>query len=334
LTDNLVSTVQYHRTWENLDFAAQEGLIGQVLSEAVAKLHHRLIYDLNKRKYRIAEPLVQAEQGNYGDFIGHYDLRLAFETAVKKATFESNFPSPKLPAQLELSLDGSHHIYKPLLRDGKDRGVTSLNFKTVSISPDALNPGERKFVEDLQGFLADPARKRSVGGYAFYLMRNVESLRSIGVYLDTESRAYFPDFVLWAVGAKHTHILLIDPKGQSGIMDWNSLTDGLNAKVALAKGRDLVELGQKLHSATSTPCTVSSFIILRKSSPLGKANGGTYDSSVVSEMERHHVLHQDWSPKINGTRIDENGDLLPEPPDGRCYIDRMFHLAGIIKLRA
>lgn len=323
----LVNTVQYHRNWDELDFAAQESLVWQVLSEAVAKLHHKLIYDINKRKYRIAEPLVQAQPGQPGDFISHYDLRLAFETEAEKSVFERKHQSPKLPDQLQLALDGSRHIYAPLYRDAKDRGVSKLKLKTISISPDALNPGERKFVEDLHGFLADPARKGAFKDFTFYLMRNVESLRSIGVYLDTESRAYFPDFVLWAVGSKQTHILLVDPKGQSGIMDWNSLTSGYNAKVALAGSADLAELGQKLTAATKRPCKVSSFILLRKSSPLGKANGTAYDAKVVSAMERCGVLHLNWAPKIDQKRVDEDGDSLPLPPDGRSYLDRMFKIA-------
>lgn len=193
-----------------------------------------------------------------------------------------------------------------------------------------LNPGERKFVEDLHGFLSDQAWQARLKGFDFYLMRNVESLRSVGVYLDTESRAYFPDFVLWAVSDKKTHILLIDPKGQTGIMNWDSLSVGANAKVDLAKSSDLSELGQKLFTATGKPCQVSSFILLRKSSPLGKATGSSHDASRVAEMEERHVLRLDWAPKINGQRIDEDGDRASDPPDGRCYLERMLTLAKIM----
>ncbi len=226
-----------------------------------------------------------------------------------------------------MTLDGSRHIYEPLYLDANDKGVAKLKLKTISISPDALNLGERKFVEDLHGYLNDPVMQGIFKDYAFYLMRNVESLRSVGVYLAAESRAYFPDFVLWAIGTKETHILLIDPKGQSGIMDWNSLTSGHNAKVSLAMSSDLVELGQKLTSATKVTCKVSSFILLRKSSPLGRANGASYDASIVAEMEKHGVLHLNWAPEINRKRIDEDGDNLPLPPDGRSYLDRMFKIA-------
>lgn len=326
----LVGTANYHRRWQELDFATQEGLVWQVMSEAVAKLHHRLIYDINKRLYRIAEPLKQTQLGQPGDFISHYDVRLAFETEATMSEFKRQFPSPNLPAQLELVLDGTRHIYRPLYRDGRDQSVAKLKFKNISIAPDALNSGERKFVEDLHSFLSDPAWQARLKGFDFYLMRNVESLRSVGVYLDTESRAYFPDFVLWAVSDKKTHILLIDPKGQTGIMNWDTLAVGTNAKVDLAKSAELSELGQKLFSATGIPCAVSSFILLRKSSPLGKATGSGHDASRVAEMEERHLLRLDWAPKINGQRIDEDGDRAAEPPEGRCYLERMLTLAGIM----
>lgn len=329
----LVSQVRYHRPWGSLDFVAQENLIWQAMGEAIAQLHHKLIYDINKRRYRIAEPLAQAQPGQPGDFISHYNLRLSFEKEADKTAFEAKFPSPSLPPQLELPLDGSRHVYAPLYRDGKDEDVRNLKLKTIAISPDALNSGERKFVEDLHGFLEEPTWQSRLSAFDFYLMRNVESLRSVGVYLDTETRAYFPDFVLWAVGSKRTHIILVDPKGQSGIIDWNSLTTGSNAKVALAKSPDLAQLGRELGTKLSMECRISSFIVLRKSSPLGKANGTHYDPAVITTMQDKHVLHLDWAPKIKGQRLDEDGDRVPTPPDGRCYVERMFTLAQILEDR-
>lgn len=41
-------------------------------------------------------------------------------------------------------------------------------------------------------------------------------------------------------------MLLIDPKGQSGILDLNSLSSGANAKVKLAHSGQLTELGKQL----------------------------------------------------------------------------------------
>lgn len=232
---SVVDSVDYHRPWSGLSFANQEQLVWQALADAVAQLHHKLVYDINKRRYRFGEPLVQSSAGAPGDFISHYDLHIEFDKQAEQTAFNHKYPSPALPEQLSLLLEEPRHIYAPLLRDGQDRALQkALTFKTINISPDALNPGERKFVEDLHGFLSNPVQQGRLRAFSFYLMRNVESLRSVGVYLDTETRAYFPDFVLWAVGKSVTHILLVDPKGQTGIQNRASL-QGVNAKVALAR---------------------------------------------------------------------------------------------------
>ena len=333
----MVDAVDYHRSWGELPFAMREQLAWQTLADAVAQLHHRLIYDLNKRRYRTDEPLTQSRQGQPGDFIDHYDVRLEFAKEADQKAFEFRYPDPKEPipppVQLTLDLQDPRNIYAPLLlREGQDKPDVMLRYKGIAISPDALNPGERKFVQDLHVFLAHPVQQGRLKGFDFYLMRNVESLRSVGVYLDTETRAYFPDFVLWAVGKDRTHILLIDPKGQSGIQDWHSLR-AVNAKVALAQSRDLTELARKLTAEAGRRCKVDSFILLRKSSPLGRANGSLYDVNIVEEMQRRHVLHLNWAPDDEGTRLDEDGDALPVPPDGRCYLERMLTCAGVLNER-
>lgn len=326
----LVDAVQYHHPWAGLPFERREQLRWQTLGDALAQLHHKLIYDINKRRYRINEPLQQASPGEPGDFISHFDVRLEFGLQAEKQTFEQNYPAPQLPQQLCLTLAENRHIYLPMLRDGQDKQVQGMQLKGLSISPDALNPGERKFVEDLHAFLANPVQQGRLQGFSFYLMRNVETLRSVGVYLDSESRAYYPDFVLWAVGKKKTHVLLIDPKGQSGIQDWNSL-QAYNAKVALAKSGDLRELATQLTKATGRDCQVDSFILLRKSSPLGRANGTLYDLKLVNEMQARHVLHLNWAPfDVNGKQWDEDGDAVPLPPDGRCYMERLLNCAGVV----
>lgn len=328
----VVSGLLYHHPFADTSFAARETLATKAVSDAVARLHHKLIYDINKRRYRFDEPLVQAGADAPGDFISGYSIKFGFQSEADKTTFETSYPSPTLPPQLELKLEEPHHpyqphIYRPLFKDGADAGVQGLNFKELSISPDALNPGERKFVDDLHDYLKDPARHGWAAKHGFYLMRNVESLRSVGVYLDTEARAYFPDFVLWVVGKKETTVLLIDPKGQSGIQNMHSLQEGTNGKVKLAHSGHLDELAQQLSAACSPPrkIKVRSFILLRDSSPLGKLSGSTattIELQTVADMEKHHVLRLDWSS------LDENGNTRLAPDD-RCYLERMFALAGL-----
>ncbi|MDP2432707.1 MAG: DEAD/DEAH box helicase family protein [Pseudomonadota bacterium] len=328
----LVNEVLYSRPWAQLGFALREQLLAQTLSDAVAQLHGKLIYDLNKRRYRFGEPLRQSADGEPGDFISHYDLRIEFEKEADKAKFEAAYPSPGLPTQLPLTFQEPRHLYAPLLKNAEDKEVKQgFTFKALSISPDALNPGERKFVQDLHVFLGSPVNQGRLRKFDFYLMRNVESLRSVGVYLDSETRAYYPDFVLWAVSDKKTHVLLVDPKGQSGIQNWESLKDPYNAKVALATSPDLVELAKRLASISGKAAKVDSFIVLRKTSPLGRAKGAHYDLAQVEDMQRRHVMHLDWAPADeHGRRFDEEGDAVSDPPDQQCYVERMFACAGLL----
>lgn len=331
---DVVETVSYHRPWRELGFAVREQLLQQTLAEAVAQLHNKLIYDLNKRRYRVGEPLRQSAPGEPGDFISHYDLRIEFDQDADKQHFERTYPAPDLPKQLPLDLLESRHVYAPLFQSSENKAVgKAFKFKTLAISPDALNPGERKFVQDLHTFLANPVNQGRLKAFDFYLMRNVESLRSVGVYLDAETRAYYPDFVLWAVSDKKTHVLLVDPKGQSGIKNWDSL-DAFNAKVKLAKSQDLLDLAARLTSQTKKTFNVDSFILLRKSSPLGTAKGALYNNDDVERLEDMHILHLNWAPKNEqGKCLDEDGDTLPNPPDDRCYLERMFACAQVLPSR-
>lgn len=331
----LVDAVTYHRRWDDLGWAAREQLLQQAMTEALAQLHNKLVYDINKRRYRFGEPLRQSAPGEPGDFISHYDLRIEFDQDADQKNFERTYPAPELPKQLPLDLLESRHIYAPLFQSSENKAVghpadKGFKFKALAISPDALNPGERKFVQDLHIFLANPVNQGRLKAFDFYLMRNVESLRSVGVYLDTETRAYYPDFVLWAVSDKKTHVLLVDPKGQSGIKNWDSL-DAFNAKVKLAKSQDLLDLANKLSTQAKKVLKVDSFILLRKSSPLGTAKGSSYNLDDVQRLESLHILHLNWAPSnAQGKVLDEDGDTLPPPPQERCYLERMFACAGML----
>jgi len=90
----------------------------------------------------------------------------------------------------------------------------------------------------------------------------------------------------------------------------------------------------KLTSQTKKAFKVDSFILLRKSSPLGTANGELYDLNDVKRLEDQHILHLNWAPADDKQRrVDEDGDTLPHPPDGRCYMERMLTCAGLLTAR-
>jgi hypothetical protein len=134
----------------------------------------------------------------------------------------------------------------------------------------------------------------------------VQSLRLVGIYLESETRAFFPDFVLWVLHKEWTHILLVDPKGQTGITDWSNLE--MNEKVRIATGTHLPELARKLTTQHGKPFKIDSFILLRDSSPMGKlkTQSPTIDDlKQIEQMKAKHVLRLDWHGK------NETGDNQP-----------------------
>jgi hypothetical protein len=157
------------------------------------------------------------------------------------------------------------------MRSGDDAYKRLFSWKQINILPDSLNVGERKFVDYLHDYLNDPVRRGIYSGHEFYLLRNVESLRSVGIHLESETRAFFPDFVLWVAHKEWTHIILIDPKGQTGITDWAKLEE--NEKAKIATNGQLAILARELTRKHRRTFKVDSFILLRDSSPLGKIKG-------------------------------------------------------------
>jgi hypothetical protein len=319
---NLVGAIYYQAHLDERSWSAVERLLFQTVQDTLDKIHHKLIYDINTRQYRYGEPLAQAQAGGEGDFIDRYDVTLTFPDQARKEAFEASYPTD-VPEQLKLAFNDPRTVYAPLLNEDrveleKELGLRPNSLK-LTISPDSLNAGERKFVNDLHAYLSDSVMKGRYEKHEFYLLRNVQSLRSVGIYLESETRAFFPDFVLWVVHKDWTHILLIDPKGQTGITDWSNLE--LNEKVRIATGTHLPELARKLSAKHGKPFKVDSFIMLRDSSPMGKLKAQTPtpdELKMVEQMKAKHVLRLDWHVR------NEAGDKQSTYWDGKTYLDVMF----------
>jgi hypothetical protein len=93
----------------------------------------------------------------------------------------------------------ARHLYEPLL---------SLDPKVVEIAPVPLNPGERRFVEDLKAF--HDASPDFFKGRQLYLLRNLSKGRGVGFF---EAGNFHPDFILWLIVGKQQHVIFVDPKG-------------------------------------------------------------------------------------------------------------------------
>lgn len=320
---SVVREVMYDHDLKDRSWDVVERLLDEVQRDILEKVFHRVRYDIDKRQYRY-ETVQQSVAGQPGDFIDHYSLTYEFAKDDERRAFEQD---PDVRQQLELCFredHGHYHIYEPLLGEVTEKLLKKYKLQRIGISPDKLNTGEHKFLQDILAFI-DTNYSRD--HREFYLMRNVESLRSIGLYLEGETRVFYPDFVLWIVDdkANKTTIALFDPKGQTGIIKEDDLglngVDGMNDKVRVATSGQLAELARNLEKKTKRQWCVHSFILLRDKSPLGKWKGAAptdKEMELAEVMINRGVLRLDWHAR------NELDHVSVPLKDGRSYLSRIF----------
>lgn len=321
----LLAEVKYDHALESRSLDVIERLAEEVQRDLLDKVFHKIRYVIDKRAYRF-EPVKQAAGGEPGDFIERYLVSYEFASPQDRQDFEAKTGSREAIEQALQENRGAYHIYEPLFGEPEAGLLKPHKLQRIGISPDKLNAGEKKFLRDI---LAHIDLHHARDHREFYLMRNVESLRSIGLYLEGETRAFYPDFVLWIIDdkANKTTIVLFDPKGQTGIVEESSLGmnggEALNEKVTVAGGEHLAELARELTIRTGRKFAIHSFILLRDSSPLGKPKGGVMTDSEAGLAERmieRHVLRLDWHAK------NEAGDPGVRLPGGVDYLMKLFEL--------
>lgn len=306
------------------DLALLDKLLRRVVEDVIAKVKNRVNHVINQARYTFDEPLTQSTEKQKGDFIYEYAVTRTFESADEKAEFEAELEEQRDQLRLLVqsrdrdgeSLAGPDgpHLYEPLLdaKEVKDR-------PELSVRPDLLNAGEKKFIQDLAEY-ADQHFPAG-GDRELYVLRNVETLKSIGVYLETDEGAYFPDFVVWVVEPGRVTILLVDPKGQMGMTNAVDPTR-LNEKVRLAlreEGGTLRMLGDKLTEESDASVEVHSFLLLRDSSKMGTSPNQSR-AWAEANMLPHNILRLDWHPK----REDGTTSPLRGLWDSETYLDLMF----------
>ena len=190
----------------------------------------------------------------------------------------------------------------------------------VKVSPDRLNAGEKKFVENLTEYIKLNYQRNE--RYEFYLMRNAQK---IGIYLESDAGSYYPDFVLWVLDTQQdiTHILFIDPKGEREIIGGTKGNYKSHPKVKLAQkseDKTLVALEKRLEAEQSRKFCLNSFLLLRDSSELGKDEPIKW---VEENMLAYNILRLDWHQKTEG------GSTSQLFKDQKSYLDLMFEKVGI-----
>ena len=146
-------------------------------------------------------------------------------------------------------------------------------------------------------------------------MRNVESLKSIGIYLNDDSEVFYPDFIMWLIAADKVYINFIDPKGQMGLKDYK--TEQHREKIKIANkttNPTLPNIEKELTRIHKKDFVLNSFILLRETSELGKVAHSEWKKR---EMIDKNILRLDWhSEDETGSKADETKLV-----EGKTYLD-------------
>ena len=318
---SLITEIRYQEQGQD-PIAWTDRLNRQIVIDVARHLRNRINAHINRSNY-VYEPLERS------DFIYAYTVTKEFPTQDELNTFleqvknaesdalEKN-PYFQLKNKLKLPLPRGHrHIYLPLM--GPPEEVEDEH-RDVKVSPDRLNTGEKKFVENLTEYIKLNYQRNE--RYEFYLMRNAQK---IGIYLESDAGSYYPDFVLWVLDTQQdiTHILFIDPKGEREIIGGEKGNYKVHPKVKLSqKSEDetLATLEKRLEAEQNRKFCLNSFLLLRDSSELGR---GETVAFIENDMLPYNILRLDWHEKT------EDGSTSQLFNNEKSYLDLMFEKAGI-----
>ena len=318
---SLIRDIRYRDQGQD-PIAWTDRLNRHIVIDVARHLRNRINAHINRANY-VYEPLERS------DFIYEYTVTKEFPTQDELNTFleqvenaESDAlqenPHSQIKNRLQLPLPRGHrHIYLPLMRPQEE---VEDEHRDVKVSPDRLNGGEKKFVENLTEYIKLNYQRNE--RYEFYLMRNVQK---IGIYLESDAGSYYPDFVLWVLDTQQdiTHILFIDPKGEREIIGGTKADYRSHPKVKLARKSEdetLVTLEKRLETKQGRKFCLNSFLLLRDSSELGKDEPIRW---VAENMLAYNILRLDWHEKT------EDGSTSHLFNNEKSYLDLMFEKTGI-----
>jgi len=131
------------------------------------------------------------------------------------------------------------HLYDPLVY------VSEAGSSWATVSPTALNKGERDFVEDLQTHLK--TNPTALGKTQLHLLRNQSKGQGLGFF---DEGGFYPDFILWLIDGERQHVAFIDPKGLQHMHGGDFTRKVEFSKTIKKLGQEIKEEGQdiELHS--------------------------------------------------------------------------------------
>jgi hypothetical protein len=310
-----VSSVIYKKKIEAHELDEIENANDKLYSDFTKKLHERVRRIINQSTYQFDLPLEQANEDNQnGDFIYEYTVIKSYNAEAERKEDLKNEKKviEEIKEQLKFNFTDSH-VYTPLLRDDESQ---------FRVYPDALNGGEKKFMQDISDYVRHNHKKFK--DYEVYLMRNVESLKRIGIFLEGEEAVFYPDFVLWMLHKKEDliYVTFVDPKGQTGIVDQTTLDNNEKIKIADKINCDILPVIEKeLSKAHKKKVIVNSFILLRDRKDRKTELGYAMSLDWTKEnMISKNVLRLNWAENNEkGIGIDPK-----ELPEGKKYLDWMM----------
>lgn len=305
---NFIDEIKYDNIlWNDLNKIEKTIII--MLDEFLKKLKNKVNHRINSKNIIYDRILSQKNVENpTWDFIEEYVITKEFKSEMEKLKYIENIETEKQNIINTLDKNFDKHIYSPLLK-----GDDNLSNLWINISPDKLNHWEKLFIENLKNYITEQFSKNK--DFDFYLLRNVESLRSIWIYLENDEHPFFPDFVLWIIDSKNniTYINFIDPKWQDWIFDRNTWSFNDKAKI-WNKNLDntLKNIEENLSKEKNKKININSFIILKSWSDLWKNK----KDEIIEKMLKNNILKIDW--------------ILENKLNWKSYLDLMFEKIWII----
>lgn len=317
-----INEINYKSSIDTTNIELIENIVIQVTTDFLKKLKNKVNWYINNSNYQYQELLNQSTDKVKGDFIDKYYILKTIESTKEsrgKTTFKKQKEIDEEVTAFENEIDAiaeslkidtiGNHIYTPLLRETISNREEE---KDLKITPDKLNAGEKKFVQDCANYFKDNSKFKD---YEIYLMRNVETLKSIGIYLNDDSQVFYPDFILWMIKEDTIYINFIDPKGQMGLQDATTLLDNEKVKIADKVNNDtLVRLEKELSATHNKTFVLNSFLLLRDSSVLGFNNPPNW---IKENLIDKNIFRLNW----HETDEKENKIDLDKLPNNKSYLD-------------
>ncbi len=298
---NFIDEIKYDNNIWN-DILRIEKTLIVIINDFLKKLKNKVNHRINSKNIVYNKELSQkSEENKTWDFIEEYTITKEFKTEKEKNEYIENLEQEKNKILNTLNLSIDKHIYSPLLKE--DDKFTKLD---INISPDKLNLWEKIFIEQLQEYISEKFSKSNLD---LYLMRNVESLKAIWIYLENDEHPFFPDFILWIINKEKniTYINFIDPKWQDWIFDRNTWSFNDKAKIwNKNKDETLKKIEINLSKKLDKKIIINSFILLKPWSDLWKTN----NDSIQEKMIGNNVFKIDW--------------YWENKLDWKSYLDLMF----------